>query len=136
MIAGGDPANQTPAPEPEPEPEPQPEPEPEPQGPEKVSYNFTSFSADGQTEYATGVAETTGEKKTFGGQEYIEVEVKENSIPEWVGRKFYIIATAAADGETKYPLYDAEGNEAGILVTIAPLADVGQGGGEDTDLDG
>lgn len=62
--------------------------------------------------------------------------MKENSEPEWVGRKFYIISTANADGETKYPLYDAEGNEAGILVTITPLADVGQGGGEDTDLDG
>ncbi len=104
--------------------------------PEKVTYNFTSYSADGQTEYATGVAETTGEKKTFGEQEFIEVEVKENSVAEWVGRKFYIIATAAADGETKYPLYDAEGNEAGILVTITPTADIGQGGGENTDLDG
>ena len=62
--------------------------------------------------------------------------MKENSVADWVGRKFYIIANAAADGTTKYPLYDAEGNEAGILVTITPLADVGQGGGEDTNLDG
>ena len=48
--------------------------------------------------------------------------MKENSIAEWVGRKFYIISTATADGTTKYPLYDAEGQEAGVLVTITPTA--------------
>ena len=128
MMAGGDPAYQTPAPEPEPEPEPQVH--------EKVSFNFTSYSADGETEYATGVAETTGETKTFNEQQYVEVEVKENSVPEWVGRKFYIIADAVADGTTKYPLLDAEGNDTNVKVTITPVADAGQGGGEDTDLDG
>jgi len=126
MIAGGDPANQTPA----------PEPGNEQQEDEKVSYDFTSYSADGQTEYGTGKVETTGEKKTFGDNEYTEAEVKENTEPEWVGRKFYIISTAVADGTTKYPLYDAEGQEVGVLVTITPTADVGQGGGDDTDLDG
>ena len=48
--------------------------------------------------------------------------MKTNTEPEWVGRKFYIISTANADGETKYPLYDAEGQEAGVLVTITPTA--------------
>ena len=115
MTAGGDPANQTPAPEPEPQ-------QPEPQVPEKVSYNFTSYSADGETQYGTGTVETTGEKKTFNGVEYTEAEVKTNTEPEWVGRKFYIISTATADGTTKYPLYDAEGQEAGVLVTITPTA--------------
>ena len=90
--------------------------------PEKVSYNFTSYSADGQTEYGNGTVETTGEKKTFNGVEYTEAEVKTNTEPEWVGRKFYIISTATADGTTKYPLYDAEGQEAGVLVTITPTA--------------
>ena len=64
------------------------------------------------------------------------MEVKENTEAEWVGRKFYIIATAAADGTTKYPLFDAEGNEVNVTVALTPVADVGQGGGEDTDLDG
>ena len=90
--------------------------------PEKVSYNFTSYSADGETEYGNGTVETTGEKKTFNGVEYTEAEVKTNTEPEWVGRKFYIISTATADGTTKYPLYDAEGQEAGVLVTITPTA--------------
>lgn len=48
--------------------------------------------------------------------------MKENSIADWVGRKFYIIADAVADGTTKYPLYDAEGQEAGVLVAITPTA--------------
>ena len=107
ITAGGEPADQTPA-----------EPEPEPQGPEKVSYDFTSYSADGETEYATGVAETTGNTKTFDSKEYVEVEVKENSEAEWVGNKYYIAADAVADGETKYDLYDAEGQAVGVKVTI------------------
>ena len=114
----------------------EPEPEPEPQVPEKVSFNFTSYSADGETEYATGVAETTGETKTFNEQQYVEVEVKENSIADWVGRKFYIIDDAVADGTTKYPLYDAEGQEAGVLVAITPTpTEAQQGGGTDTSGD-
>ena len=48
--------------------------------------------------------------------------MKENTEAEWVGRKFYIISTAIADGTTKYPLYDAEGQEAGVMVTITPVA--------------
>lgn len=114
MIAGGDPAEQTPTPE--------PEPEPEPQEPEKVSYDFTSYSADGNTEYATGVAETTGTKQTFGNVEYAEIEVKENTVAEWLGRKFFIQADAVADGTTKYPLLDAEGNSAEVVVTVTPHA--------------
>ena len=47
----------------------------------------------------------------------------ENS-PEtsWVGRKFYIIANADADGTTKYDLYDAEGSTIGVKVTITEQA--------------
>lgn len=97
--------------------------EPEPQQPEepaveKKTYNFTSFSADGETEYAQGTAETTGEKKTFGEAEYLEIEVKTNSIPEWVGRKYYIAADGTPDGTTKYDLYDADGNAICVKVTV------------------
>lgn len=41
-----------------------------------------------------------------------------NSIPEWVGRKFYIAADADADGETLYELYDAEGQPANVKVKV------------------
>ena len=84
--------------------------------PATKAYNFTSYSADGETEYATGVAETTGNTKTFNGQEYTEVEVKENTIPEWVGMKFYIISTAQSG--QKYDLYDQNGGEVGVKVMI------------------
>ena len=89
---------------------------------EKKTYDFTSYSEDGQTQYATGKAETTGEKKTFGEDEYTEVEIKENSIPEWVGRRYYIISSAAADGETKYDLYDEQGSAIGVKVTVTETA--------------
>ena len=48
--------------------------------------------------------------------------MKENSVEDWVGRKFWIAADVVADGTTKYPLYDAEGNAAGVLVTITEKA--------------
>jgi hypothetical protein len=44
--------------------------------------------------------------------------VKENSEAEWVGNKYYIAADAVADGETKYDLYDAEGQTVGVKITI------------------
>lgn len=72
--------------------------------------------------YATGVATQTGEKKKIGDDWFIEVEVTENSITDWVGRKYWIAADAAADGETKNPLYDAEGNAVGVLVTVTAKA--------------
>ena len=98
--------------------QPQPEPEPEPEPVEKKTYNFTSYAPDGETVYATGTAETTGDKKTFNEADYAEIEVKTNSIPEWVGRKYYIIANATADGTTKYDLYDAEGQTIGVKVSV------------------
>lgn len=112
MTSGDEPDNQG-TQQPEPTPEPQP-------GPtvETKTYNFTSYSADGQTEYAQGTAETTGEKKTFNNEEYAEIEVKTNSEASWVGQKYYIIANAIADGTTKYDLYDAEGNAIGVKVTV------------------
>ena len=81
-------------------------------------FDFTSYSADGATQYATGVAEQTGEKKKIGDDWFIEIEVKENSIPEWVGRTYYIIANATANGTTKYDLYDADGQTIGVKVSV------------------
>ena len=85
-------------------------------------YDFTSYAPDGETVYATGVAEQTGEKKKTGDDWFIEVEVKENSVADWVGQKFWIAADAVADGQTKYPLYDAEGNAVGVQVAITAKA--------------
>jgi len=85
-------------------------------------FDFTSYSADGETEYAQGVAAQTGEKRKTGDDWFVEVEVTENSVADWVGRKFWIAATATADGTTKYPLYDADGNAAGVTVTITAKA--------------
>ena len=86
------------------------------------AYEFTSYAPDGETVYGTGVAETTGQTKTFSGTEYAEIEVKENSVEGWAGQKFYIIATATADGTTKYDLYDAEGQTVGVKVSITEQA--------------
>lgn len=88
---------------------------------EKKTYNFTSYADDGETVYGTGTAETTGETKQFGGADYAEIEVKTNYEPSWVGRKFYILASANADGETLYDLYDAEGNAVGVKVKVAEV---------------
>ena len=44
--------------------------------------------------------------------------MKTNSIPEWVGRTYYIIANATADGTTKYDLYDADGQTIGVKVSV------------------
>ena len=81
-------------------------------------FNFTSYSADGETEYATGTAETTGVEATFEGAKYAEIEVKTNSVEGWVGQRFYIEAAAEADGTTKYDLRDAEGQLVNVKVTI------------------
>ena len=137
MTAGGDPADQTPEPQ---QPE-QPGPSEEDQAPEipqGAAFNFTSYSADGQTEYGTGVAVTTGQAAKFGDDWYAEVEVTANEADaSWVGRKFFIKADAEADGTTKYPLLDAEGQRIEVSVSITEAQpDAGQGGGEDTDLDG
>lgn len=114
MTSGDEPeqqGNQQPAPEQEPA-------EPAENVVENKTYNFISYSEDGETEYAQGTAETTGNTKTFNEAEYVEIEVKTNSEESWVGQKYYIIADANADGETKYDLYDAEGNAIGVKVTV------------------
>lgn len=85
---------------------------------ESRSYAFTSYSSDGATEYGTGVAATTGVTETFSGVSYTEVEVTDNSLAGWEGRKFFLISSADADGETKYDLYDANGDAVGVKVTI------------------
>ena len=85
-----------------------------------VTYSFTSYGdANGETEYATGTVETTG--NTSGN--YIEVEVKSNSVDGFVGNKYYIISTAKTDG-TIYKLYtDGGRTSADIWVSISSLTE-------------
>lgn len=86
--------------------------------PANVAYNFTSFSADGNTQLATGVAKTTGKSLKFDGVKNVEIVVTQNSVEGWVGRKFYVVANASADGTTKYDLHDDKGNAIGVKVAI------------------
>jgi hypothetical protein len=75
-----------------------------------------SYSAEDPTvESGEGTAQTTGEVVN----DLAEIEVLTNEPnADFVGQKFYIDKDANPDGETKYPLYDAEGNAVGILFTI------------------
>lgn len=75
-----------------------------------------SYSAEDPTvEWGEGTAQTTGEVVN----DLAEIKVFTNEPnADFVGQKFYIDKDANPDGETKYPLYDAEGNAVGILVTI------------------
>ena len=60
--------------------------------------------------------------KPMKGQtvKYNEILVKENSVEGFAGMKFFVVATATADGTTKYALYDGEGHDTGMKVTISP----------------
>ncbi|MBQ6964677.1 MAG: leucine-rich repeat protein [Bacteroidaceae bacterium] len=77
-----------------------------------ATYAFTSYEKT-YTEWATGKVNATIE------EEYVSVEVTENSIDGFVGNSYYLDPEAGV-GETKWALYTNAGltNEAGIYVTI------------------
>ena len=85
----------------------------------KKNYSFTSYGENGTVQLATGVAATTGGVREFSGVKYDEILVKENSVEGFVGNKYYIAGSATADGTTKYALYDGEGHDTGMKVTIS-----------------
>ena len=85
----------------------------------KKNYTFTSYGENGTVQLATGVAATTGGVREFSGVKYNEILVKENSIEGFAGNKYYVLGTATADGTTKYALYDGEGHDTGMKVTIS-----------------
>ena len=72
---------------------------------EPIVYNFTSYSSEGSTEFATGKAELI---KVEGDLTY--VKVIENSVePEkWVGKEFYVNKTEKNENDM-YPLYNIDG---------------------------
>lgn len=85
----------------------------------RPTYDFTSYEADKTTKIADGVVEVTGRTEQIEDQGYKEVEVMENTVPEWVGMKFLVIDTATADGTTKYAVYNLDGTDTGMWVTIS-----------------
>ncbi len=91
-------------------------------GIELKDYSFTSYGENGTVELATGKAATTGGVKSFGGVKYNEILVKENSVEGFAGNKYFIIGTAVADSTTKYHLFDAQGQDTGMQVTITAVS--------------
>ena len=87
-------------------------------GVEKATYDFTSYGENGTVQWATGKAVITGATKKFSNVDYKQIVVTENSVEGFVGRMFYIVASASTDGTTKYDLFDSEGQATEIKVTV------------------
>lgn len=82
-------------------------------------YSFVSYSSISGAKWAEGRAQLTG---VVSG-DLTQVIVLENTEESFVGQKFFIPSNAEADGETKYPLYNAEKEDTGIQVTILKESD-------------
>ena len=87
-----------------------------------IEYSFTSYASDKTTKLADGKVVLTGEVQVIDGDEYKEVEVTENDFEWAIGHKYLIIGTATADGTTKYPLYETNGTDTHMWVTVAAPA--------------
>ena len=96
---------------------------------EVKTYKFKSYSDEKRTsQYASGVVEVTGETKMLGEVKYAEVKVTENTVKEFVGKKYYVKSDAQCskpvDGEYHvYQLYeydevDGELKKVDVWVTI------------------
>ena len=89
---------------------------------EPVTYYFTSYSSssEGATEYSKGTAQTTGNFSSDGSRAEIVV-VNNFGDDTFVGKTFYIDATADANGTTKHQLYKADGGTENLWVSISKL---------------
>lgn len=96
---------------------------------EVKTYKFKSYSDEKRTsQYASGLVEVTGETKMLGEVKYAEVKVTENTVKEFVGKKYYVKSDAQCskpvDGEYHvYQLYeydevDSELKKVDVWVTI------------------
>ena len=96
---------------------------------EVKTYKFKSYSDEKRTtQYASGTVEVTGEIKVLGEVKYAEVKVTENTVKEFVGKKYYVKSDAQCskpvDGEYHvYQLYeydevDSELKKVDVWVTI------------------
>ena len=88
---------------------------------EQKTYTFTSHSAEnGGTQYSTGTAAPTGNFKTFGGQEYMQIVVLTNpNYVSWEGKTFYVSVNAKTDGSETTRLYKADGTAEDVWVSIS-----------------
>ena len=82
-------------------------------------YSYQSFNADGSVAYGTGKAQLTG---IISG-DYTQVNIIEDTTPEFVGQKFYILTNAVVDGTTLNQLYNADKQPVGIAVKITLYSD-------------
>ena len=79
---------------------------------EVKTYKFKSYSDEKRTsQYASGTVEVTGETKMLGEVKYAEVKVTENTVEEFVNKKYYVKSDAQCskpvDGEYHvYQLYE------------------------------
>ena len=79
---------------------------------EVKTYKFKSYSDEKRTsQYASGVVEVTGETKMLGEVKYAEVKVTENTVEEFIDKKYYVKSDAQCskpvDGEYHvYQLYE------------------------------
>lgn len=79
---------------------------------EVKTYKFKSYSDEKRSsQYASGIVEVTGETKMLGEVKYAEVKVIENTVKEFVGKKYYVKSDAQCskpvDGEYHvYQLYE------------------------------
>ena len=96
---------------------------------EVKTYKFKSYNDEKRTsQYASGLVEVTGETKMLGEVKYAEVKVTENTVKEFVGKKYYVKSDAQCskpvDGEYHvYQLYeydevDSELKKVDVWVTI------------------
>ena len=82
-----------------------------------VTYNFISYgNPEGTVVYGEGTVETTGVTNTYNDIDYTEVIVVTNTVPEWIGRKFYIDSAAVPDAI--YQLLDDSGVEIDVWVKL------------------
>ena len=89
---------------------------------EGVDYYFASYpDASSNTMYAYGKVHTNGEVGHWNGLEgtYDGVTVIENSVEGFVNNKYFIISTAATDGQTRYQLYDSTGTAQPLWVVVS-----------------
>jgi len=87
---------------------------------EQKTYTFTSYSAaSGGTQYSTGTAAPTGNFKTLGDKDYMQIVVLTNpGEASWVGKTFYVPIDAETDGTSRYQLRKADDTTESVWVSI------------------
>ena len=91
----------------------------------KPTHSFESFGFQQGNYVAWGSGKVYANDdlvKEINGVSYKKIVVLENSEPSFIGKVYYIAASATADdGATKYPLFDQFGNGVGIYVEITAI---------------